>query len=154
MKAAPRISVILPVHNGAPYLVDAIESLLNQTFRDFEIIAIDDGSTDDTAEILARVSNERLRILRFPVNRGIVAALNAGIEASNSELIARMDADDICLPARLENKLRFWTSVPMSVSAELGRASSDHEIGCMDCPRAMNTFAFACSSVGEWTIPR
>lgn len=108
----PRIVVVLPVYNGEKYLAEAVRSVLDQTFTDFELVVVDDGSTDRTAEILARYLDPRLRVIRFPENRGIVAALNAGIRESESELIARMDADDICMPQRFERQVAFLDAHP------------------------------------------
>src|SRR5437868_6203051 len=105
MKAPmPRIAVLLPVYNGEKYVADAVQSVLDQTFTDFELVVIDDGSTDRTADVLASFSDARMRIIRFAENRGIVAALNTGIRESKPELIARMDADDICMPRRFERQ--------------------------------------------------
>jgi glycosyltransferase involved in cell wall biosynthesis len=103
----PRIAVVLPVYNGEDYLAEAIRSVLSQTFTDFELVVIDDGSTDRTADVLAGFSDARMRIIRFRHHRGLVQALNTGIRESRSELIARMDADDICLPHRFEKQVAF-----------------------------------------------
>jgi glycosyltransferase involved in cell wall biosynthesis len=111
---SPRVSIVMPVHNGMPYLPLALDSILAQTFRDFELIAIDDGSADATADILARyaVAHGRIRVLTNPANRGIVAALNIGLDAARGELIARMDADDIALPDRLRRQIAFLDAHP------------------------------------------
>ena len=100
---APRVSIILPVRNAAQTLGPALESLQHQTFTDFEIVAIENGSTDDTATVLAQFSSRepRLRVLTLP-SPGLPQALNAGLAAARGELIARMDADDEALPRRLE----------------------------------------------------
>jgi len=110
--STPRIAVLLPVYNGGKFLAEAVDSVLRQTFADFELLAIDDGSTDVTAEILGRIRDPRLRILRFAENRGLVEALNAGIRETRSELIARMDADDICLPERFARQVAFLDAHP------------------------------------------
>lgn len=102
MKAiVPALSVVLPVYNAAPFLDEAVTSILEQDFRDFECIAIDDGSTDASAEILDEYGRRdaRLRVLHQP-NAGIVETLNRGIGLARAPLIARMDADDVCLPGR------------------------------------------------------
>jgi glycosyltransferase involved in cell wall biosynthesis len=92
---SPAVSVVIPVHNGARYLTEALESVRRQSFADFEIVVIDDGSTDDSARILAEFaqSDRRCRIITQE-NRGLVAALNRGIQEARGDLIARMDADD------------------------------------------------------------
>lgn len=107
-----RISVLLPVHNGEQYTGEAVRSVLGQTFTDFELLVIDDGSTDRTPEILAGFADPRLRVIRLPENAGLVAALNLGILESQSEFVARMDADDISLPRRFERQVAFLDSHP------------------------------------------
>jgi len=98
----PRVSVVLPVRNAAPFLPAALESIRAQTLREWELIAIDNGSTDASAEILrdAARSDPRIRFLR-EARPGIVHALNLGLAAASSPLVARMDADDISHPDRL-----------------------------------------------------
>lgn len=109
---APRIAVILPVYNAEKYVAEAICSVLEQTYADFHLFVIDDGSTDRTADVITGFTDPRLRHIRFRRNRGLVAALNAGIEQSQSELIARMDADDVCLPRRFERQVAFLDAHP------------------------------------------
>lgn len=96
----PRVSVIIPAYNAAPYVRAAVESILGQTFRDFECIVIDDGSTDGTGEILDAIPDPRLRIVHRE-NRGVVATRNEAIGLATSPLVAFMDADDVALPDRL-----------------------------------------------------
>jgi glycosyltransferase involved in cell wall biosynthesis len=108
----PRIAVVLPVYNGEKYLAEAIQSVLAQTFGDFELVVVDDGSTDRTTEILAGFSDVRLRLIRHQQNLGAGAALNTGIRESQSEFIARMDADDICHPRRFEKQAAFLEAHP------------------------------------------
>ncbi len=109
----PLISVILPVYNGAAYLAEALESLTGQTESDFECIAVDDGSTDATPDILTAHSRRdpRLRVETLP-HRGIVAALNHGLARARGDLIARMDADDRCHPMRLALQKDFLARHP------------------------------------------
>jgi glycosyltransferase involved in cell wall biosynthesis len=123
----PAISCLLPVYNGARYFEAAVRSVLNQTFQDFELILVDDGSTDDTPELIARFAAEDPRIvpLRQP-NGGIVAALNNGLAAARGEYVARMDADDICLPDRFEFQLNYLRAHPECVLVGgLARTFSD-----------------------------
>jgi glycosyltransferase involved in cell wall biosynthesis len=103
---SPRISVILPVHNRAGVLPRAIGSVLEQKLRDFELIVIDDGSTDDSARVADSFGDERIRMIRLDRNRGGNAARNAGIRAASAPLIAFLDSDDRYLP----NKLARMTS--------------------------------------------
>ena len=102
--SAPRVSVLLPVRDGARFLREALDSVLAQTLADFELLVVDDGSTDETPEILASVGDERLRVLRQEP-AGLVAALERGIGEARAPYLARMDADDVSLPRRLERQL-------------------------------------------------
>lgn len=99
----PRVSVIIPTYNCAHYLGQAIESVLSQTYTDLEILVIDDGSRDNTADVAARYGS-RIRYLRQE-NRGLPAARNAAIQASGSALIALLDADDWWEPTKLEKQM-------------------------------------------------
>jgi glycosyltransferase involved in cell wall biosynthesis len=105
---SPSVSVVMSVFNGQAFLTEAIESILGQTFRDFEFLVIDDGSTDKTAEILASYAarDDRLHVVRHE-NRGRTASLNTGIGLAKGKYIARMDADDVALPNRLEQQVAF-----------------------------------------------
>jgi len=111
-EGAPRVSVILPAYNAAAYVGEAIDSILAQTFGDFELLVIDDGSSDDTLAIVSGFQDPRLKVLRNERNLGLVAALNRGIAESQSEFIARMDADDISLPDRLARQIEFLACQP------------------------------------------
>jgi glycosyltransferase involved in cell wall biosynthesis len=113
----PRVSIVIPVYNAQKYIVDAVESMLAQTFGDFECIVVDDGSTDRTAQLLERLAerDSRVRPLHVP-HGGIVEALNAGIDVARGDLVARMDADDVALPARLEEQVRYMDSHPEVVA--------------------------------------
>jgi glycosyltransferase involved in cell wall biosynthesis len=101
MNENPRISVVMSVYNGQDYLREAVESILCQSYRDFEFIVVDDGSVDRTSEILAEYKDRRLRIVHQE-NRGLTPSLNRGIRLARGEYIARQDADDISMPERLE----------------------------------------------------
>jgi glycosyltransferase involved in cell wall biosynthesis len=109
----PALSVLLPLYDCAPYLEAAAESISAQTFRNFEVVAVDDGSEDSTG-LLAQewaARDERVRVLRQP-HRGLVAALNRGLAACRAPLIGRMDGDDIALPARFERQVQVLTENP------------------------------------------
>ena len=103
------ISVVMPVYNGEKYLKDAIDSILNQTHTDFEFIIVNDGSTDNTANIIDSYVDSRIIHVRQE-NRGLPKALNVGASISKGEYIARMDADDISLPNRLKSQYLFFKS--------------------------------------------
>jgi glycosyltransferase involved in cell wall biosynthesis len=104
----PKISVVMSVHNGERYLAEAVQSVLNQTFRDFELIIINDGSTDRTGEILEGFARAHSRIrLISRENKGLSYSLNEGVLAARGEWVARMDADDVALPYRFDRQLRW-----------------------------------------------
>lgn len=110
----PKVSVVLPVHNGERFLSLAIESVLTQTLEDFELIVIDDGSDDSTPALLSWFAalDKRLRVQRNPSRLGVSASLNRGIALAKAALIARMDADDICVPRRMELQSAFLDAHP------------------------------------------
>lgn len=110
---APRVSVVMPVYNGGRFLAEAVESVLRQTFRDFELVAVDDGSVDDTLTVLRRYekSDRRVRVISR-ANTGIVGALNDGLTAARGELVARMDGDDACMPTRLARQVAYLDAHP------------------------------------------
>lgn len=107
----PRISVIVPAYNAASTILDTLESVRRQTFRDFEILVIDDGSTDGTAGLLKEVRDERLRLLSFP-NGGLPTARNRGIEHARGDFLAFLDADDLWTPEKLESQLEALLRSP------------------------------------------
>jgi glycosyltransferase involved in cell wall biosynthesis len=112
--SAPTLSVILPVHNGERYLQEAVESVLNQTFTDFEFIIIDDGSTDKTWEILIEYTgrDQRIALVQNQENIGLTKSLNKGLSLARGKYIARQDADDVSLPERLERQVDFLDEHP------------------------------------------
>ena len=113
MPNSPTVSVVMSVFNGEPFLAEAIESILNQTFRDFEFIIIDDGSTDGTAEILSRYEKLDARVLvHHQANQGQVPSLNTGCRLARGRYIARIDADDIALPERFQRQIDFLEHNP------------------------------------------
>ena len=105
---SPLISVVLPVYNGEKYLGEAIDSILAQTFKDFELIIIDDGSTDNSLAVLKHYDNKDNRIrLISRENRNLATTLNDSIDLARGEWVARMDQDDIALPHRFERQLQW-----------------------------------------------
>ena len=107
----PLVTVVLPVYNAAAEIAAAIDSVLAQTFTDFELLVINDGSTDASGQVLASYTDPRVRVLSQP-NRGLVATLNRGITEARGTWIARMDSDDICLPKRLERQTQYLARHP------------------------------------------
>ena len=110
--SSPLVTVLMPVYNAAPYLAEAVESILSQTLTDFEFLVVDDGSTDDSVEILRQYNDPRIRIIRNLGNLGIARALNRGLEEAAGRYVARMDADDISRPGRLARQLAFMEANP------------------------------------------
>ncbi|HBJ73073.1 MAG TPA: glycosyl transferase [Actinobacteria bacterium] len=101
----PRVSVVLPVFNGAPFLSQAIDSILRQTFADLELLVVDDASTDESTEVVRSFGDPRIRLIMNETNLGLPATLNVGLEAAVGEFIARQDQDDVALPDRLAKQV-------------------------------------------------
>jgi len=111
---SPKVSVLMPVYNGLPFLKESIESILSQSFSDFEFIIIDDGSGDDASRLINIYSAEdsRIKVFRNEVNMGIVFSLNRGLKECSGDYIVRMDADDIAMPDRLRKQVNWMESNP------------------------------------------
>ena len=103
----PEISVLLPVYNGDKFLIKSIESILNQTFGNFELIIINDGSNDDSLKIIESFNDRRIKFFHYSENRGITFALNKGLHLAKGKYIARQDQDDISLPERFILQLEY-----------------------------------------------
>lgn len=108
----PELSVILAVHNGQAFVREAVASVLNQSFQDFEFIIVDDASTDATSGLLREVADQRLRVITLDRNVGLVDALNRALLEARGGLIARMDADDIARPQRFAAQVARMESAP------------------------------------------
>jgi len=111
---APRVTVLMPAFDAARHLREAVDSVLGQTYGEFELLAIDDGSTDDTADILGGyvARDRRVRLVRNGRNLGLIATLNRGLDLARGELVARFDADDVCLPQRLARQVAWMDAHP------------------------------------------
>jgi glycosyltransferase involved in cell wall biosynthesis len=108
----PLVSVLMPAYNCEAYVLEAVSSMLTQTFSDYELLVIDDGSTDSTKKLLESVDDPRLRLVSNEHNIGLIGTLNRGLELAVGRYIARMDADDISAPERLEKQVRFLEAHP------------------------------------------
>jgi glycosyltransferase involved in cell wall biosynthesis len=108
----PMVTVLMSVFNGEKYLSEAIESILNQTFTDFEFLIINDGSTDSSRDIIASYKDTRIILIDNETNIGLTRSLNKGIDLAKGKYIARMDADDISMPYRLTKQLAFLERNP------------------------------------------
>ena len=116
MKTGPKVSVVMSVYDGLPYVGAAVESILGQTFEEFEFIIIDDGSTDGSTAVLRRYAaqDDRIRLI-VQENRGLTPSLNRGLALAEAPLIARMDADDVCVPERFQEQIDFLEAHPEHV---------------------------------------
>ena len=124
-----KISVVMPVYNTQiDFLKEAVESILNQSFREFEFIIIDDGTTDGSSQYLGSLSDPRIRIIRNERNLGITKSLNIGLSAARGKYIARMDSDDISLPCRLQEQYNFMEGHPEVIvcGSKTGTVGSNH----------------------------
>ncbi len=145
----PRLSVLMGVHDAEPYLREAVDSLLAQTFTDFEAIVVDDGSRDGSADILASYQDRRLRILRNPKNAGLPATLNRALGVARAPLLARMDADDVAAPDRFTRQVAVMDARPEldvlgSWTVEIDEAGE--ETGRFSFP--------ACEALIRWGMAR
>ena len=113
----PRLSVVMPVHNALPYLDEAIESILRQTFADFEFVILDDGSTDGSSEALRGWARRdpRIRLVRSGTRLGPAGSSNRVVAEAQGPIVARMDADDVAHPERLKNQLTLLEAEPDAV---------------------------------------
>lgn len=128
----PELDVILPVFNAAPTLKGAVRSILRQTHRDLRLIAIDDGSTDDSLKILRDISDERMMVVVNDRNLGLPETLNRGVAIAEAPFVARMDADDISHPSRLEKQIGALKASPeldLLGTAVVCMDSQDHLVG-------------------------
>ncbi|MFN6567621.1 glycosyltransferase family 2 protein [Dendronalium sp. ChiSLP03b] len=108
----PKVTVLMPVYNGERYLREAIDSILAQTFPDFEFLIINDGSTDNTREIICSYDEPRIRLIDNDYNLGLTRSLNKGLKLAEGEFIARQDADDVSEPERLAKQVTFLKTHP------------------------------------------
>lgn len=106
----PKVTVLMPVYNGEQYLEEAIDSILSQTYTDYELLIINDGSKDHSEKIIQSYNDQRIRRINNSQNLGLIATLNKGLDLARGEYIARMDQDDISLPDRIEKQVNFMES--------------------------------------------
>ncbi len=107
-----RVTVLMPTYNVAPWVEEAVQSVLRQTYTDFELLVVDDGSTDNTLERVRSIQDNRIRIAAFPDNVGLAENLNRGLDLIDTELVARMDGDDIAEPDWLETGVHVLDAMP------------------------------------------
>lgn len=116
----PKVSVIMAAFNEEQHIRRSICSILNQTFRDFELIVIDDGSTDRTAKIIKNINDRRIVYIHNELNLGLTKSLNRGLDIASGQLIARMDADDFALPARLDRQVAEFSRKNIEICGTWG----------------------------------
>jgi len=137
----PRVSVIIPTYNRAHLVGRAIQSVLDQTYQDFELIVVDDGSTDNTEEIVRRFDDERIRYIRLNENSGSPAApTNTGIKTARGEYIAVQDSDDEWLPGKLDKQMKVFENVSPKVGivyTDMWRVREDGKKEYQHSPRIM-----------------
>ena len=121
-----QVSVVMSVYNGERFIREAVDSILAQTFDDFEFIIIEDGSTDGTSDILGSYSDPRIHVIR-QANEGLTASLCTGLELARGEFFARQDADDISAPTRLKRQVGFLERNPQIVAVGTGCAEIDEQ---------------------------
>ena len=106
------VSILLPVYNAESTISETIQSIINQTYKDWELYIINDGSVDKTEEIILSFKDDRIKYLKNNKNRGLIYTLNRGLSIAQCKYIARMDADDICMSTRLEKQVAYLDSHP------------------------------------------
>jgi glycosyltransferase involved in cell wall biosynthesis len=119
----PLVTVLMPCYNSSDYLESCIESILSQSYANFELLIVEDGSTDDTPKILKKYQDKRIRCITNIVNKGVTFSLNKGLKLAKGEYLARMDADDIMLPNRLALQVDFMEKNP-----DYGMVGGWHEV--------------------------
>lgn len=154
---AMKVSIIMPVFNGEISLKQSIESVLSQSFHDFEFIIIDDGSTDKTWDILNdyRASDDRIRLIKNHTNKGIVYSLNRGLQVASNNLIARMDCGDICSEVRLIEEYEYLNekdslilvTTQAYIINSLGRIISETKYCCDDYSIKKDLYTMKCNII-------
>lgn len=150
MRNNPRVSVLMPAYNVEKYVGEAIESILNQTFSDFEFIIINDGSTDNTAKIIGKYAkkDKRIKFINNKKNKGFIASLNECLDMAQCEYVAKMDSDDISKPTRLEKQVDFLERHPDYGMVGCGlQAFQDDNFSYINQPEVrIADFLFGCKT--------
>jgi glycosyltransferase involved in cell wall biosynthesis len=112
--ASPKVSIIVPTYNRATYILEAIDSVQKQTYSNWELLVVDDGSTDNTVDLINQVKDERVQLHRTATRLGITGTRNEGLRKTNGELIAFIDSDDLWAPAKLEKQVAALNQYPLA----------------------------------------
>lgn len=152
---SPKVTVLMSIYNGQKYLRQAINSILGQTFKDFEFLIINDGSTDRSVEIVQSYKDSRIRLVHNDQNIGLTKSLNRGLELAQGEYTARMDVDDVSLPKRLEKQAQYLDTNPeVCVIGCWWRAIDDNDafLSCVHLPVHSYECAFMMFEKGEQPV--
>ena len=141
MTSRPLVTALMSTYNSAPFVVDAIHSVLNQSMDDLELLVIDDGSTDTTVDLVRSMVDARIRLVKLPVNVGVGAALNVGLSIARGSYLAKVDADDINHPERFSHQLAALTAHPEwgLVKGRVEYFTEDGRVSCTDRYRWLKT---------------
>ena len=144
LPARPSVSVVIPTYNRARSLLSTLKTVLAQSFSDFEVIVVDDGSTDNTAQVIASVPDTRVRYLRQPVNQGAAAARNRGMREARGEFVAFLDSDDEWFPEKLARQVARFRTAPPSVGLLYTGVETVHDDGARSVQKAtVRGYAYA-----------
>lgn len=149
MNIKPKVSILIPVYNGQDYISRAIESCLSQVFKDIELIVIDDGSTDQTRQVISNYSNDpRCNIYFNDSNIGLPATLHKGLKLCNADWVARLDSDDIMHPYRLDIQYFFAVKYGVDICGSWARRidANDKYLGMIRTPISNPEISFALST--------
>jgi len=136
----PKVTVLMPVYNGEKYLNEAIESILNQTYKDFEFLIINDGSTDNSVKIIESYNDPRIHLVHNEKNLKLIASLNKGLNIAKGEYIARMDCDDVSLPDRLLKQVQYLDNHPDVGVLGCGTKNVDENLNTISEPERPLTY--------------
>ena len=136
----PKVTVLMPVYNGEKYLAEAIESILNQTYKDFEFLIINDGSTDNSVKIIESYNDPRINLVHNKRNLKLIATLNKGLNIAKGEYIARMDCDDVSLPDRLLKQVEYLDNHPDVGVLGCGTKNVDEKLNTISEPERPLTY--------------
>jgi len=124
----PKVTILMPAYNASLYIKESIESMLNQSFSDFELLIINDGSKDNTSEVVKSIVDERIRLVENEQNLGLANTLNKGMKLAKGEYLARMDADDLSTPNRLQTQVDYLDSHPDVILCSMAM----HQFGAIE----------------------
>jgi len=128
-----KASVIMPLYNSEKYILEAVQSILNQTFTDFELIIIDDASADLSVDVISNIVDTRIKVVKLDNKMGIPTIMNTGIGLAKGEYVFRMDSDDVALPNRLERQIEYMDNHPECVVCGGWMKTTEGDVLKFDC---------------------